>query len=212
MSDLRTDFKDDVLNVTTNEKRKYRMINNADGTISFEDVTDYVQQGDTFGATEVNQIIEKVNSCLTRQDVVDNLESTATDLPLSANMGNKLSESMGVLLWENSNLTADFAQQNITLPSADYDYLKIFWVSLSGCCHCEEVLKGYSTALSFSYAAGNSPNRSHFLIYRTITRNSDTSFSVTDSILSMSSINAEYTKTTNNSLNKPYKIYGCKFK
>lgn len=94
MADLRTDFKDDVLNVTTNEKRKYRMINNADGTISFEDVTDYVQQGDTFGATEVNQIIEKVNSCLTRQDVVDNLESTATDLPLSANMGNLIAISL----------------------------------------------------------------------------------------------------------------------
>jgi hypothetical protein len=85
MSDLRTDFKDDVLNITTNEKRKYRMINNADGTVSFEDVTDYVVQGDTFGATEVNQITEKVNSCLTRADVVDNAESTATDLPASAN-------------------------------------------------------------------------------------------------------------------------------
>ena len=93
MSDLRTDFKDDVLNVTTNDKRKYRMINNADGTVSFEDVTDYVQQGDTFGATEVNQITEKVNSCLTRQDAVDNLESTATDLPLSANMGRELNNN-----------------------------------------------------------------------------------------------------------------------
>lgn len=94
MSDLRTDFKDDVLNITTNEKRKYRMINNADGTVSFEDVTDYVQQGDTFGASEVNQITEKVNSCLTKADVVDNTESTATDLPLSANMGMVLKEEL----------------------------------------------------------------------------------------------------------------------
>ena len=94
MSDLRTDFKDDVLNVTTNEKRKYRMINNPDGTISFEDVTDYVQQGDTFGASEVNQITEKVNSCLTRQDVVNNLESDAADLPASANAARALNNKI----------------------------------------------------------------------------------------------------------------------
>lgn len=94
MSDLRTDFKDDVLNIITNEKRKYRMINNADGTVSFEDVTDYVQQGDTFGAAEVNQITEKVNSCLTRADVVDNAESTATDLPASANIVRELKEDL----------------------------------------------------------------------------------------------------------------------
>ena len=42
MADLRTDYKDDVLNINTNERRKYRMIPNADGTVSFEDVTDYV--------------------------------------------------------------------------------------------------------------------------------------------------------------------------
>jgi hypothetical protein len=37
MSELRTDFKDDVLDVTQNEKRKYRIIHNDDGTISLED-------------------------------------------------------------------------------------------------------------------------------------------------------------------------------
>ena len=119
MSDLRTDFKDDVLNITTNEKRKYRMINNADGTVSFEDVTDYVQQGDTFGATEVNQITEKVNSCLTRQDVVDNLESTATELPLSANIGRELKEKLewklvGEIVGANNGTT-------ISLPTDTYD-------------------------------------------------------------------------------------------
>lgn len=87
---LRTDYKDDVLNINTNERRKYRMINNADGTVSFEDVTDYVQNGDSFGATDVNTITEKVNRSLTSADVVDNLESTATNLPLSANMGNRI--------------------------------------------------------------------------------------------------------------------------
>lgn len=108
MSDLRTDFKDDVLNIITNEKRKYKMINNADGTVSFEDVTDYVQQGDTFGATEVNLITEKVNSCLSKQDIVDNLENTAADLPLSANQGKILNDKIEAV--ETVKLTS-----NVTL-------------------------------------------------------------------------------------------------
>lgn len=94
MADLRTDYKDDVLNINTNERRKYRMINNADGTISFEDVTDYVQNGDSFGSNDVNAITERVNRSLTGADVVDNTESTATDAPFSANMGRKVSERM----------------------------------------------------------------------------------------------------------------------
>lgn len=93
MADLRTDYKDDVLNITTNERRKYRMIPNADGTVSFEDVTDYMQNGDSFGATDVNTITERVNRSLTGADVVDNLESTAADLPLSANVGRELYNS-----------------------------------------------------------------------------------------------------------------------
>ena len=98
MADLRTDYKDDVLNINTNERRKYRMINNADGTISFEDVTDYAQNGDSFGATDVNTITERVNRSLTGADVVDNLESTATDLPLSSNIGRELNEKI-VKIW-----------------------------------------------------------------------------------------------------------------
>lgn len=125
MSDLRTDFKDDVLNITTNEKRKYRMINNADGTVSFEDVTDYVQQGDTFGATEVNQITEKVNSCLTRQDVVDNLESTSTDLPLSANRGRELKEMLPPIPTEGRTRIADNISNGYEWIATDNGWVNI---------------------------------------------------------------------------------------
>ena len=94
MADLRTDYKDDVLNINTNERRKYRMIPNADGTVSFEDVTDYVQNGDSFGSSDLNAITEWVNRSLTGADVVDNLESTETKLPLSANMGREINEKI----------------------------------------------------------------------------------------------------------------------
>lgn len=60
MADLKTDYKDDVLDTSVNEKRKYRMITNDDGTVSFEDVTDYLQVGDSFGSADVNAITERL--------------------------------------------------------------------------------------------------------------------------------------------------------
>lgn len=58
---LRTDYKDDILDLTQNTKRKYRMVTNADGTVSFEDMTVYSQIGDSFGAAELNEIANVVN-------------------------------------------------------------------------------------------------------------------------------------------------------
>ena len=58
MSNLKTDYKDDVFS----GKRKYNQINNVDGTISFEDVTDYAQVGDSYGAAQINEINDTVNN------------------------------------------------------------------------------------------------------------------------------------------------------
>ena len=62
MADLKTTYKDDVLDTSANTKRKYNMITNADGTVSFEDVTTYSQNGDTLGAADVNSANEAVNN------------------------------------------------------------------------------------------------------------------------------------------------------
>ena len=62
MADLRTDYKDDILDLTQNTQRKYRMITNDDGTVSFEDVTAYSQVGDSFGAADVNTITNALNN------------------------------------------------------------------------------------------------------------------------------------------------------
>ena len=61
MVDLRTDFKDDILDITENSQRKYRMITNDDGTVSFVDETVYTQVGDSFGAGDVNNITSRLN-------------------------------------------------------------------------------------------------------------------------------------------------------
>lgn len=60
---LKTDYKDDVLDTSANTQRKYQMIQNDDGTVSFVDVTEYSQVGDSFGAADVNAITENLVNC-----------------------------------------------------------------------------------------------------------------------------------------------------
>ena len=52
----RTDYKDDVLDTSQNSRRKYKMVNNSDGTISLEDATEYLQHGDAMTAEILNTI------------------------------------------------------------------------------------------------------------------------------------------------------------
>lgn len=61
---LKEDYLDDILDTSVNEKRKYRIINNADGTISLEDVTEYSQNGDNFGSFDINITNKTVNELI----------------------------------------------------------------------------------------------------------------------------------------------------
>nr|DAH22943.1 MAG TPA: hypothetical protein [Bacteriophage sp.] len=54
---LKTDYKDDIYS----GKRRYRIIQNDDGTVSFDDVTDYTQDGDIYSAGDVNTTNKAVN-------------------------------------------------------------------------------------------------------------------------------------------------------
>ena len=62
MAVLRTDYVDDVLDTSSNTKRKYDMTNNGDGTVSFTDVSVYAQEGDTFGGIDINKTNSQVNA------------------------------------------------------------------------------------------------------------------------------------------------------
>lgn len=55
---LKTDYKDYVY---LDENKKYKMINNPDDTVSFQDVTDYSIIGDEFGANDINATNQKIN-------------------------------------------------------------------------------------------------------------------------------------------------------
>ena len=59
---LRTNYTDDVLNTSVNTKRKYTITENDDDTVSFTDETDYVSEGDYFGAADINATNAAVNT------------------------------------------------------------------------------------------------------------------------------------------------------
>lgn len=58
---LKTNYKDDVLDTSKNVNRRYVLTNNSDNTVSLTDVTSYSQEGDTFGAGDINATNQKVN-------------------------------------------------------------------------------------------------------------------------------------------------------
>ena len=57
MAALKTDYQDDIFS----GNRKYTMIQNQDGSVSFTDVTQYTQRGDSYGAAQINQQNTAVN-------------------------------------------------------------------------------------------------------------------------------------------------------
>lgn len=67
---LRVNYKNDLFDGS----RKYRMTTNTDGTISLEDVTEYTQQGDNFGADDINTTNTAVNNL--QEDFENSQEGT----------------------------------------------------------------------------------------------------------------------------------------
>lgn len=67
---LKTNYKNDVLADGMDGRRKYRIINNPDGTVSFLDVTEYEQKGTNFSASDVNAMAENINLSASVENVV----------------------------------------------------------------------------------------------------------------------------------------------
>lgn len=73
---LKENYLDDILDTSVNSQRKYKMITNSDGTISFEDMTEYLQNGDSFGSADVNAITKVVNELIEKGITVGYNEET----------------------------------------------------------------------------------------------------------------------------------------
>lgn len=61
MNTLKTDYKNDIFT----GMRKYNKIDNTDGTLSLEDVTQYQQNGDIYAAADINATNQAVNDFYT---------------------------------------------------------------------------------------------------------------------------------------------------
>lgn len=59
---MKTDYKNDILAESMNGLRRYEMINNDDGTVSFRDVSEYTQTGDGVTAGAMNGIGKAINT------------------------------------------------------------------------------------------------------------------------------------------------------
>lgn len=117
---LPTDFKDDILAESMSGKRRYRIIQNTDGTVSLDDVTDYEQVGSTFGAKQVNDMSSAVNSI---EDVkaANNCTTTEPGFVLDARQGKTLMD-------KSNELSRDLGRVRIYVGSDD----KLHWVDRNG--------------------------------------------------------------------------------
>lgn len=108
MAELRTDYVDDVLDTSKNTIRKYKQIQNSDGTVSFVDVTEYLTVGTEFGAKDINDITKANND-----------------------LNDSLSDKKIATLWEHPNFrdTSNlpiFAPQTLSIANlGNYDIIGI---------------------------------------------------------------------------------------
>lgn len=108
---LPTNFKDDELNESMGGVRRYK-ITKEDGTIevaTIEDVSDYDQIGDMFGADQINQTNKAVNESADASKILDSMEeinqTTQYGYMAGALAIKELQENIGDL---NVNVEADF--------------------------------------------------------------------------------------------------------
>lgn len=116
------------------------------------------------------------------------------------------------LLWKNPNPNNSFGAQTITLSSSDYDYLIFLCRFQSGMQIISQItLKGCGTlfGVGWDYNGGSGNTYYSAGFRRTFSRNSDTSFSVSDCYIRQGSSTTNYTNSNNI---VPLYVYGGKFK
>lgn len=117
---LKTDYKNFI---PATQLKQYQLINNSDGTVSLRDVTTYTQEGDRFGAGDINATNTVVNQLtpLTFQNVTVETSQWAADstsvnfpfraaVPLTDVTENMVAEVNFSIASINDNNLASFAQ------------------------------------------------------------------------------------------------------
>lgn len=104
MANLPTNLKDDILDASVNQRRRYRIFENTDGTVELEDVTVYSQVGSEYGAGLINETNKQVNEKLDSAKIVRDLKT------ISAMTKEGFVPDALALKDVNDSLTADNAQ------------------------------------------------------------------------------------------------------
>ena len=138
---LPVDFKDDIL-ASSNTKRKYRQTANDDSTVSFEDVTNYSQEGSEFGAKEMNQTNKAINNIYDERILdVDTLE-------LVTESGSFVDSLVVKEMNENLNTLIDRDSTNENSPASNGRTLKVYnaTVNITYGCYDEGlyIVNGYT--------------------------------------------------------------------
>lgn len=94
---LKTDYQD----YTYIGNKKFNLINNSDGTISLEDVTDYEIEGDDFGANDINATNQRVNE----MNAIGVYIGTCTDEELDQAISSSNDTSMVVPKDKDNNIS-----------------------------------------------------------------------------------------------------------
>lgn len=76
---LPTNYMDDIMASSMDGKRRYNLIQNSDGTVSLEDVTNYTQVGSNFGAAQMNQTNTAVNNSADKNKIIDSLADVSAN-------------------------------------------------------------------------------------------------------------------------------------
>lgn len=111
-----TNFQDDELAEEMQGRRRYRQILNLDGTVSFEDETDYDTEGSTFGASRVNEMAQNINESADVNKIIDELEDIAVVTQDGFIAGAKAVKEL------NSNLTANSNPFKFGYEDGQYGY------------------------------------------------------------------------------------------
>ena len=114
MSNLPTNYVDDVLNADVNTRRKYQMIQNGDGTVSLVDVTDYDTVGSSIGAAQINAQNTQINQ---NTEDISSLNQHLTELREEMKL-------MGVPLLDYANPIHTFDSSHLTFTATKVCYLQ----------------------------------------------------------------------------------------
>ena len=129
--ELPVDFKDDVLQVEMAGKRKYRVIQNEDGTISLDDVTEYSQIGNSYGAAQMNATNMAVNESFDKNKVIDSLDDIAANESAGYAAGALAVRELDGKL-EDAIIVKTYTKDNISISANSYASVAVNAPVISG--------------------------------------------------------------------------------